>query len=197
MNSCAPILSTNPPPWPSPKSTPGRDRTCDRRIRNPLLYPLSYGRLDGELNWYPGNGVEQVWRCKARWFCFTTERLLFGVFQSPFPLIYQPQCVFHPFTSRPERFFSSPFTCWPSPRFLFNPRFRCFFWPWGCFWSGSSGSRAAITATFPTGRSKPPAGFSSFWHGWGACRLKKARFGGRLTIAITISTRTSPRIFIR
>lgn len=22
---------------------PGRDRTCDQRIRNPLLYPLSYG----------------------------------------------------------------------------------------------------------------------------------------------------------
>ena len=24
------------------KSTPGRIRTCDQRIRNPLLYPLSY-----------------------------------------------------------------------------------------------------------------------------------------------------------
>ncbi len=27
------------------KSTPGRIRTCDLRIRNPLLYPLSYRRL--------------------------------------------------------------------------------------------------------------------------------------------------------
>ena len=26
------------------KSTPGRIRTCNQRIRNPLLYPLSYGR---------------------------------------------------------------------------------------------------------------------------------------------------------
>jgi hypothetical protein len=26
------------------ESTPGRIRTCDQRIRNPLLYPLSYGR---------------------------------------------------------------------------------------------------------------------------------------------------------
>ena len=25
-------------------STPGRDRTCNLRIRSPLLYPLSYGR---------------------------------------------------------------------------------------------------------------------------------------------------------
>ena len=25
-------------------NTPGRTRTCDPRIRNPLLYPLSYGR---------------------------------------------------------------------------------------------------------------------------------------------------------
>ena len=25
-------------------STPGRIRTCNQRIRNPLLYPLSYGR---------------------------------------------------------------------------------------------------------------------------------------------------------
>lgn len=38
--------------WPAPdlsqkvrKSAPGRDRTCDQRIRNPLLYPLSYGCL--------------------------------------------------------------------------------------------------------------------------------------------------------
>lgn len=27
---------------------PGRDRTCDRRIRNPLLYPLSYGSLGAQ-----------------------------------------------------------------------------------------------------------------------------------------------------
>ena len=27
-------------------STPGRIRTCDRRFRKPLLYPLSYGRID-------------------------------------------------------------------------------------------------------------------------------------------------------
>jgi hypothetical protein len=27
------------------KGAPGRDRTCDRRIRNPLLYPLSYERI--------------------------------------------------------------------------------------------------------------------------------------------------------
>ena len=26
------------------RSTPGRIRTCNQRIRNPLLYPLSYGR---------------------------------------------------------------------------------------------------------------------------------------------------------
>ena len=26
------------------QSTPGRIRTCNQRIRNPLLYPLSYGR---------------------------------------------------------------------------------------------------------------------------------------------------------
>ncbi len=26
------------------ESTPGRTRTCNQRIRNPLLYPLSYGR---------------------------------------------------------------------------------------------------------------------------------------------------------
>ena len=25
-------------------SAPGRDRTCDPRIRSPLLYPLSYER---------------------------------------------------------------------------------------------------------------------------------------------------------
>ena len=25
-------------------STPGRIQTCNQRIRNPLLYPLSYGR---------------------------------------------------------------------------------------------------------------------------------------------------------
>ena len=30
-------------PLDSERSTPGRIRTCDRRIRNPLLYPLSYG----------------------------------------------------------------------------------------------------------------------------------------------------------
>jgi hypothetical protein len=28
------------------RSTPGRIRTCNQRIRNPLLYPLSYGRND-------------------------------------------------------------------------------------------------------------------------------------------------------
>ena len=28
----------------SRRSTPGRIRTCNQRIRNPLLYPLSYGR---------------------------------------------------------------------------------------------------------------------------------------------------------
>jgi Phage integrase family len=28
-------------------STPGRIRTCNQRIRNPLLYPLSYGRFIG------------------------------------------------------------------------------------------------------------------------------------------------------
>ena len=28
------------------RSAPGRDRTCDQRIRNPLLYPLSYERLE-------------------------------------------------------------------------------------------------------------------------------------------------------
>lgn len=27
------------------RSAPGRIRTCDRRIRSPLLCPLSYGRL--------------------------------------------------------------------------------------------------------------------------------------------------------
>ena len=27
-------------------STPGRTRTCNQRIRNPLLYPLSYGRIN-------------------------------------------------------------------------------------------------------------------------------------------------------
>ncbi len=27
------------------KGASGRDRTCDQRIRNPLLYPLSYGRF--------------------------------------------------------------------------------------------------------------------------------------------------------
>ncbi len=26
------------------KGAPGRDRTCDHRIRSPLLFPLSYGR---------------------------------------------------------------------------------------------------------------------------------------------------------
>jgi hypothetical protein len=26
------------------RGAPGRDRTCDHRIRSPLLYPLSYGR---------------------------------------------------------------------------------------------------------------------------------------------------------
>ena len=26
------------------ESTPGRTRTCNLRIRSPLLYPLSYGR---------------------------------------------------------------------------------------------------------------------------------------------------------
>jgi hypothetical protein len=30
------------------RSAPGRDRTCDQRIRNPLLYPLSYGCLSGQ-----------------------------------------------------------------------------------------------------------------------------------------------------
>lgn len=29
---------------PRSTSTPGRDRTCNLRIRSPLLYPLSYGR---------------------------------------------------------------------------------------------------------------------------------------------------------
>jgi hypothetical protein len=28
------------------RGAPGRDRTCDHRIRSPLLYPLSYGRPD-------------------------------------------------------------------------------------------------------------------------------------------------------
>jgi len=28
------------------KNTPGRVRTCDRRFRKPLLYPLSYERVD-------------------------------------------------------------------------------------------------------------------------------------------------------
>ena len=27
------------------KCTPDRTRTCDPRIRNPMLYPLSYGRM--------------------------------------------------------------------------------------------------------------------------------------------------------
>ncbi len=27
------------------QSAPGRTRTCNQRIRNPLLYPLSYGRM--------------------------------------------------------------------------------------------------------------------------------------------------------
>ena len=26
-------------------SAPGKDRTCDTRIRNPVLYPLSYGGM--------------------------------------------------------------------------------------------------------------------------------------------------------
>ena len=26
-------------------SAPGKDRTCDTRIRNPVLYPLSYGGI--------------------------------------------------------------------------------------------------------------------------------------------------------
>ena len=28
--------------------TPGRNRTCDLRIRNPSLYPLSYGGFENE-----------------------------------------------------------------------------------------------------------------------------------------------------
>jgi hypothetical protein len=32
------------------RSTPGRIRTCNQRIRNPLLYPLSYGRLSSISN---------------------------------------------------------------------------------------------------------------------------------------------------
>src|SRR3954468_476712 len=34
------------------QSAPGRDRTCDHRIRSPLLYPLSYGRPTAA----PGDG---------------------------------------------------------------------------------------------------------------------------------------------
>ena len=30
-----------------PYSAPGRTRTCDPRIRSPLLYPLSYEGVDG------------------------------------------------------------------------------------------------------------------------------------------------------
>ncbi len=29
----------------SKNSAPGKDRTCDTRIRNPVLYPLSYGGM--------------------------------------------------------------------------------------------------------------------------------------------------------
>jgi hypothetical protein len=32
-------------PIPLNPSAPGRIRTCDRRIRSPLLCPLSYGRI--------------------------------------------------------------------------------------------------------------------------------------------------------
>lgn len=31
-------------------SAPGRTRTCDPRIRSPLLYPLSYEGVDGVTN---------------------------------------------------------------------------------------------------------------------------------------------------
>ena len=27
------------------QNAPGKDRTCDTRIRNPVLYPLSYGGI--------------------------------------------------------------------------------------------------------------------------------------------------------
>jgi hypothetical protein len=37
--------------------TPGKDRTCDLRIRNPSLYPLSYGGTDSSAqpNWTAKN----------------------------------------------------------------------------------------------------------------------------------------------
>ena len=41
------------------KSTPGRNRTYNLRIRSPLLYPLSYGRVHG------GRGGVRVYCCFA------------------------------------------------------------------------------------------------------------------------------------
>ncbi len=42
-------------------STPGRTRTCDRRIRNPLLYPTELRALDsGKREWFVSYRCERI-----------------------------------------------------------------------------------------------------------------------------------------
>jgi hypothetical protein len=47
------------PLWPAGMGAPGRNRTCNRRIRRPLLYPLSYGRPGRPVGGRPAGDPQQ------------------------------------------------------------------------------------------------------------------------------------------